>query len=155
MVPKVNRGRPWDRMDGIKRFTALKLLKKQNDKDAIVAATKGGQIFANILNDDGTSKRVAFSAAENPGSSPAWMMMYVQNDGYLPHENAPRCTVSYVSAPNDQKTSQLEMKHADATVCGMLRYEYALEIQSRFITSQSRIGLDFVDDRDANSQAED
>lgn len=155
MVPKVNRGRPWDRMDGIKRFTALKLLKKQNEKDAIAAATKGGQIFANILNDDGTSKRVAFSAAENPGSSPAWMMMYVQNDGYLPHEDAPRCTVSYVSAPNDQESSQLEMKHADATVCGMLRYEYALEIQSRFITSQSRIGLDFVDDRDADSQAED
>ncbi len=154
MVPKVNRGWPWDRMDGIKRFTALKLLKKENERDAIIAATSGGQIFANILNDDGTSRRVAFAAAENPGSSPAWMMMYVQNDGFLPLEDAPHCKVSYVLAPKTKRTKNLQMKHATATVCGMLRYEYALEIQSRFIASQSRIGLDFVNDRDNNSQAE-
>ncbi|MCZ7450224.1 response regulator receiver domain [Agrobacterium rhizogenes] len=154
MVPRVHRGRPWDRMDGIKRFTALQLLKKK-DKDAILDASRGGHIFANILNDDGTTERLAFSAARNVGSSPAWMMMYVRNDGYLPGEDAPHCEVSYVSPPKTKRTKNLQMKHATATVCGMLRYEYALEIQSRFITSQSRIGLDFVDDRDSQSPLED
>ncbi|RFB86061.1 hypothetical protein B5K11_28775 [Rhizobium leguminosarum bv. trifolii] len=147
MVPKVHRGRPWDRMDGIKRFTAMQILKKK-DKDAILDASRGGHIFANILNDDGSKERLAFSAAKELGSSPTWMMMYVQNDGYLPQEDAPRCMVSYVSPPETKDMQQLVMKHVEATVCGMLRYEYALEIQSRFITSQSRIGLDFVDGRD-------
>ncbi|MGO7417124.1 response regulator receiver domain [Rhizobium ruizarguesonis] len=155
MVPNVHRGRPWDRMEGIKRFTALKLLKRDSEKDAILNASRGGQIFANILNEDGTHHRLAFSAARNPGSSPAWMTMYVRNDGYLPPEDAPRCEISYVSPPKTKRTKNLQMKHATATVCGMLRYEYALEIQSRFITSQSRIGLDFVDNREANSNAED
>ncbi|MGO8149637.1 response regulator receiver domain [Rhizobium leguminosarum] len=154
MVPKRHRGSPWDRTEGIKRFTAL-LLDKKADKVGISNAVKGGQIFANILKDDGTSERLAFSAAKKPESSPAWMMMYVENDGYLPQEDAPRCSVSYVSPSSSDGKSRLEMKHVEATVCGMLRYEYALEIQSRFITSQSRIGLDFVDDRDANAQAED
>jgi len=153
MVPKVHRGRPLDRLDGIKRFTALQLLKKK-DKDAIKDASKGGHIFANILNEDGTRERLAFSAARELGSSPGWMMMYVPNDGYLPKDDAPRCIVSYVSPSTDEGAKQLEMKHVEAVVCGMLRYEYALEIQSRFITSQSRIGLDFVDDRDHTAAEE-
>jgi len=80
--------------------------------------------------------------------------MYVPNDGYLPKDDAPRCIVSYVSPSTDEGAKQLEMKHVEAVVCGMLRYEYALEIQSRFITSQSRIGLDFVDDRDHTAAEE-
>lgn len=155
MVPKVHRGKPSDRMEGVKRFTALKLIKR-TDREAISNANRGGQIFANLVNKDGTSERLAFSAAANPGASPAWMMMYVQNDGYLPQgDNTPCCTVSYVTPPKQKKTKTLQMRHVEATVCGMLRYEYALEVQSRFITSQSRIGLDFVsgDDNDIDLDA--
>lgn len=144
MVPKVHRGRPSDRMDGMKRFTALKLVKKSH-KDAILAANRGGHVFANLLNKDGSSERLAFAATVDPGASPAWMMMYVQNDGYLAQNtNPPLCTVTYVSPPKSKRTKTLQMRHTEAVVCGMLRYEYALEVQSRFITSQSRIGLDFV-----------
>ncbi|ARO27280.1 hypothetical protein CO659_05215 [Rhizobium sp. S9] len=143
MVPKVHRGKPSDRMEGIKRFTALKLV-PQKPADAIANANRGGQIFANITSPGGEAKRLAFSAAVAPGASPAWMMMYVQNDGYLPNEDAPRCRVSYVSAPKTKRAKFPKIKTIEATVCGMLRYEYALEIQSRFIASQSRIGLDFV-----------
>lgn len=146
MVPKVHRGRPSDRMEGIKRFTALKLLQKP-DKDAIADANRGGHVFANLMKKDGSSERIAFSATPQLGASPAWMMMYVGNDGYLPQEvNPPTCTVSYVSPPKSKKTKSLQMRHAEAVICGMLRYEYALEVQSRFIASQSRIGLDFVSD---------
>ncbi|PDS69649.1 response regulator receiver domain [Rhizobium phaseoli] len=143
MVPKVHRGKPSDRIEGVKRFTALKLRERKAD-EALPEANRGGQIFANVTFEGGEEKRMAFSAAAKPGASPAWMMMYVQNDGYLPSDELPKCNVSYVSAPDDGKTIPI-VKTVDATVCGMLRYEYALEVQSRFIASQSRIGLDFVD----------
>jgi hypothetical protein len=79
------------------------------------------------------------------------MVMYVGDDGFLPQDAYPHtCKVSYVSPPKLKKTKTLQMRHVDATVCGMLRYEYALEVQSRFINSQSRIGLDFVSSGDSN-----
>lgn len=142
MVPKVHRGKPSDRIEGVKRFTALKL-RERKPHEALPEANRGGQIFANITFEGGEEKRMAFSAAAKPGASPAWMMMYVQNDGYLPPEDLPKCSLSYVSAPGDGLTIPV-VRTVDATVCGMLRYEYALEVQSRFIASQSRIGLDFV-----------
>lgn len=143
MVPKVHRGRPSDRIEGVKRFTALKL-RPRNASEALPEANRGGQIFANVAFEGGEEKRMAFSAAAKPGGSPAWMVMYVQNDGYLPADDLPKCSVSFVSAPDDGKTIPI-VRTVDATVCGMLRYEYALEVQSRFIASQSRIGLDFID----------
>ncbi|MBY3307511.1 hypothetical protein HFO04_32795 [Rhizobium laguerreae] len=143
MVPKVHRGKPSDRIEGVKRFTALKL-RPRNAGEALPEANRGGQIFANVAFEGGEEKRMAFSAAAKPGGSPAWMVMYVQNDGYLPADDLPKCSVSFVSAPDDGKTIPI-VRTVDATVCGMLRYEYALEVQSRFIASQSRIGLDFID----------
>lgn len=152
MVPKVHRGKPSDRIEGVKRFTALKLRERKPD-EALPEANRGGQIFANVTSEDGVTKRMAFSAAAKPGASPAWMMMYVQNDGYLPQEELPKCSVSYVSAPDDGLTIPI-VKTLDATVCAMLRYEYALEVQSRFIASQSRIGLDFVSSGVDGAEAE-
>ncbi|WP_018447850.1 response regulator receiver domain [Rhizobium gallicum] len=154
MVPKRDRGHPSDRMKGMKRFTALMLV-PQSPKVAIPNANRGGQIFANVTETPGHAERRSFSAAKELGASPAWMVMYVSNDGYLPDEVVPHVEISYVSKPKSVRTKKLQMKHAQATVCGMLRYEYALEIQSRFITSQSRIGLDFVsaDDGDAGFDA--
>lgn len=146
MVPRVHRGHPADRMDGIKRFTALKLVKK-SEKEALLNANRGGHVFVNLLDTDGSSKRLAFAAAEKLGASPAWMIMYLGNDGFLPQNvDLQVCTVSFVSPSTSEVPKTLEMKHAEALVCGMLRYEYALEVQSKFITSQSRIGLDFVSD---------
>ena len=70
--------------------------------------------------------------------------MYVQDDGFLPDEGDPVCCVSYVSEPCLKCGPTIPVVvHTSARVCGMLRYEYALEIQSRFTASQSRIGLDF------------
>lgn len=142
MVPKVHRGRPYDRIEGVKRFTALKLV-PQSAEDGLHAANRGGQIFANIKVEGGDTSRLTFAAASQQGASPTWMTMYVQDDGYLPSGSDLACKVSYVSASTNGENSTPEIKAVDAVVCGMLRYEYALEIQARFITSQSRIGLDY------------
>jgi hypothetical protein len=142
MVPKVHRGKPYDRIEGVKRFTALKLV-PQKPTDGLAMASRGGQIFANVVTPSNTSERMAFAVASKIGASPAWMTMYVQDDGYLPSGDDLVCKVSYVSSAEVDGIPVPEMKTIDAYVCGMLRYEYALEIQSRFITSQSRIGLDF------------
>lgn len=149
MVPKVHRGKPYDRIDGVKRFTALKLV-PQKPLDGLAMASRGGQIFANIVTASNTTERMAFAVASKIGASPAWMTMYVQDDGYLPSGEDLVCKVSYVSASEVEGQSIPEMKTTDAYVCGMLRYEYALEIQSRFITSQSRIGLDFESNQPAD-----
>lgn len=142
MVPKVYRGKPADRIQGVKRFTAVKLVPRKFE-EGLADANRGGQIFANIYDAPGKTKRCAFAVASQIGASPAWMMMYVQNDGYLPDVEAPECDVSFVAAP-EAAVSIPVIKSEKAVVCGMLRYEYALEVQSRFIASQSRIGLDFV-----------
>ncbi|MEF2549419.1 response regulator receiver domain [Aurantimonas sp. E1-2-R+4] len=143
MIPKVHRGRPLDRIEGVKRFTALKLFTRRNE-DVLLDANRGGQIFANIATGPGQTQRMAFSATPKIGASPAWMTMYVQDDGYLPDVEGPICRVSYVFKPNPGLPPNIPIiRTEEATVCGMLRYEYALEIQSRFIASQSRIGLDF------------
>ncbi|MEE4013429.1 response regulator receiver domain [Roseibium sp. FZY0029] len=143
MVPKRHRGKPYDRIEGVKRFTALKLLPR-NTEEALAAATRGGQVFANIFDEKGKTTRRSFSVAPNLGASPTWMTMYVQADGFLSHSSGAVCHVSFVADPSSVEGPTTPIvKHAEARVCGMLRYEYALETQSKFITSQSRIGLDF------------
>ena len=143
MVPKRHRGQPYDRIEGLKRFTALKLVSR-TPGEGLSVATRGGQIFANVSTGDGNTERRAFSVASELNASPAWMTMYVQDDGFLPDEGDPVCCVSYVSEPCPKCGPTIPVVvHTCARVCGMLRYEYALEIQSRFTASQSRIGLDF------------
>ena len=143
MVPKRHRGKPYDRIEGIKRFTAVKLVPRKPG-EGLSVATRGGQIFANVSMRDGNTERRAFSVASELDASPAWMTMYVQDDGFLPDEDNPVCRISYMSEPSsDYGPTIPEVVDDRARVCGMLRYEYALEIQSRFTASQSRIGLDF------------
>ena len=62
MVPNRHRGRPYDRIEGIKRFTALKLVPR-SPAEGLSVATRGGQIFANISTGDGKTQRKAFSVA--------------------------------------------------------------------------------------------
>lgn len=143
MVPAVYRGKPLDRMDFVKRFTAAKLFERP-DLDILSDASRGGQIFVNLLNSNGETERRAFSISPEIGASPAWMTMYADDSGYLSQSEHLSFGVSYVMASRSlEDHCQPVFSREVARVCGMLRYEYALEIQSRFISSQSRIGLDF------------
>ena len=144
MVPGRNRGTPPDAVKGIKRFTALKLVYLQT-KTALKNVNQGGHIFANITNGSLQAKHMAFTVAREFGESPTWMVMYVENDGHFSGpERVLSCRVNFAK-PSDgaAENSSPQIDRADAEICGMLRYEYALEVQSRFIASQSRIGLDF------------
>ena len=154
MVPNQDRGDPYDRIDDIKRFTALKLKRRTNPVMGLNDAHEGGQIFARVKLADGSEERMAFSLGEKPTSSPSWMTMYADNNGVFENKEHPVCRVSYVVCSDaSSENGAPKIEQSDARVCGMLRYEYALEIQSRFTGSQSRIGLDFenVDERSNES----
>jgi hypothetical protein len=142
MVPGQDRGSPPDRIPKLKRFTALKLLERK-EKRVLEDAHIGGQIFANLQTEHGVERK-AFAVAESYGSSPTSITMYVENDGYFSDGEPPQCRVVHVSAREDANGSVVPVlvEHA-AIACGMLRYEYALEIQSRYVVSQGRIGLEF------------
>ncbi|MBM2575369.1 hypothetical protein JQC91_03545 [Jannaschia sp. Os4] len=144
MVPKRQRGDSRDRASGLKRFTAVKLLPRTHDKN-LRDAQRGGLVFANIEARNGTSTRLSFAVAKRAGESPTSMMMYVTDDGYLPTQSPVVCELGFLSSTKDRADplDSLELVRVEAHVCGMLRYEYALEIQSHLTASQSRIGLDF------------
>lgn len=156
MVPKRHRGRPFDRLEGVKRFAALKL-EPREPKVALTDANRGGQIFANVAQGAGlATERMCFASAAKVGSSPAWMTMYVGDDGYLPKADIPECQVSYVAVKKGgEGADTLELISVTGFVCGMLRYEYALEIQSKLVASQARIGLDFLSHGDESDADDD
>ena len=142
MVPGQDRGSPPDHIPELKRFTALKLIEHGENK-VLRDANRGGQVFVNLRTDEG-SQRKAFRVAESIGSSPTSITMYVENNGYLSADLPPRCRVMHVAAKKKRDGAMVPtvVEHT-ALVCGMLRYEYALEIQSRYVASQARIGLEF------------
>ena len=145
MVPTVHRGKPFDRVEGVKRFTAVKLVDR-SVAEVLRDANRGGQVFANVRVEPEGTRRMAFSIAPQIGASPSWMTMYVSDDGYLDATSGRSFPVRFVSGPGEgDEPGVPKMRKAEAFIRGMLRYEYALEIQSRFIASQSRIGLDFMD----------
>ena len=120
----------------------MKLIERP-EKSVLEAANGGGQIFANLATADGI-KRKSFSVIEKIGSSPTFMTMYVANDGYLTKDDPQKCRVMHVAPKTKDDGSVIpEVVEHEATIVGMLRYEYALEIQSRHVAAQSRIGLDF------------
>lgn len=142
MVPGQNRGTPPDKIPKLKRFTALKLLERK-EKKVLEDAHNGGQIFVNLQTEHGVERK-AFAVAENYGSSPTSITMYVENDGYFADSQPPQCRVLHVSAKENADGSIVPvLAEHTAIACGMLRYEYALEIQSRYVASQGRIGLEF------------
>lgn len=142
MVPGQDRGSPPDKLPELKRFTALKLIEHGENK-ALRDANRGGQVFVNLRNGEGTERK-AFRVAESLGSSPTSMTMYVENNGYLSEGLPPFCRVVHVGAETKPDgTMAPALVEQTALVCGMLRYEYALEIQSRYVASQARIGLEF------------
>lgn len=142
MVPGRDRGSPPDHVPELKRFTALKLIERKELK-VLEDAHRGGQIFVNLRTLNG-SERKSFAVAETPTSSPTSMTMYVENRGYLKESDPPQCKVKHVAGSvREDGTLVAELVEHDAVVCGMLRYEYALEVQSRYVASQGRIGLEF------------
>ena len=144
MIPKRQRGDPRDQVSGLKRFTAVKLMPRTPGKN-LRDAQRGGLVFANIEARNGPPTRSSFAVANQAGESPTSMTMYVTDDGYLPTEGPVVCTVGFLSSTKNEidPLDSLNLVRVEAHVCGMLRYEYALEIQSHLTASQSRIGLDF------------
>ena len=142
MVPGQDRGSPPDHIPELKRFTALKLIERK-EITVLKDANRGGQVFVNLRTEDGQSRK-CFAVAETPASSPTSMTMYLENKGYLSDSDPPRCKVKHVAAKKRKdETLVAELVEIEAAICGMLRYEYALEIQSRYVASQGRIGLEF------------
>ena len=136
--------RPLDEAKDVLRFTAVRLT-EQSPASALKSANRGGTVFANIIGPDGSTERKAFTIGAL-GASPIWCVMYLENSGYLtPVEgNASTCALRHVSGSGDgQKSNVQTLKTTTADVVGALRYEYALEIQSRHVNAQGRIGLGF------------
>jgi len=144
MVPNRQRGSAPDTHDGIKRFTAVKLF-QVTPKTALKSAQRGGHVFANIQTEANFREKMAFQIGANESSQPTWMIMYADEDGLLSKvEGIPTCNISFISpVEKEGGGSEPGMTRHASKIRGMLRYEYALEIQSGFVRSQARIGLDF------------
>lgn len=139
-----------DKGGDLKRFTALRLY-AENEGDLLKTATRGGRIFANLLKNDGTTSAHAFKMASCDNASPAWIIMYAENDGILKIENEKRSIeVRLVKINNGDP----EISRIEASVIGHLRPECALDIQARLTGTQSRIGLDLKNLSSGNPDAE-
>jgi len=142
MIPGRNRGKPPDSIPARKRFTALKLIERP-EKRVLADAHGGGQIFVNLQTEQGLERK-AFAVTEKLGSSPTSITMYLEDDGNFSMDRPRECRVMHIAAKkNDEGSVVPVLAEHQAIACGMLRYEYALEIQSRYVVSQGRIGLDF------------
>jgi len=129
-----------DKAAELKRFTALRLYEK-NEGDLLRTATRGGRIFANLVENDGTTSAHAFQMASGDNASPAWIIMYAEKDGVFTVENGKRgIGVHLVRMIN----GHLDISRVEASVVGHLRPEYALDVQARLTGTQSRIGLDLM-----------
>ena len=129
-----------DKGGDFKRFTALRLYEK-NEGDLLKSATRGGRIFANLVENDGTTSAHAFQMAFDDNASPAWVIMYAEKDGVLTIEGEKRSIgVHLVKMINGAP----DISRSEASVVGHLRPEYALDVQARLTGTQSRIGLDLM-----------
>ena len=127
-----------DKGGDLKRFTALRLHEK-DEGDLLETATRGGRIFVNLYENDGNATARAFQMASDDNASPAWIIMYAENDGILTKEDENRCIgVHFVKMGDDGP----DLKRFEASIVGHLRPEYALDVQARLTGTQSRIGLD-------------
>ena len=127
-----------DKGGDLKRFTALRLHEK-DEGGLLETATRGGRIFVNLFENDGNATARAFQMASDDNASPAWIIMYAENDGILTKEVEKRSIgVRMVKVVN----GGYDLKRFEASVVGHLRPEYALDVQARLTGTQSRIGLD-------------
>ena len=150
LVPGRGGAKRPDKGGGLKRFTALRLY-AENEGGLLETATRGGRIFANLLENDGTTGAHAFKMASCDNASPAWIIMYAEDDGILKIENEKRSIgVRLVKIINGDP----EISRIEASVIGHLRPEYALDIQARLTGTQSRIGLDLKNLSSGNPDAE-
>ncbi len=129
-----------DKGADLKRFTALRLHEK-NEGDLLKTATRGGRIFANLMEDDGATIARAYQMASRDNASPAWVVMYAENDGVLTIEDGKRSIGVHLVKVVDGGP---DISRIEASVVGHLRPEYALDIQARLTGTQSRIGLDLM-----------
>lgn len=88
------------------------------------------------LNLDNFLELKAFSFSD--GESPAWDTFYALDQGRLDTEN--NIQLSYVRIDEDC----LKIDECKARVVSELRYEYALNLLQRLGSSQTRVGLDFI-----------
>ncbi|MDA8870749.1 response regulator receiver domain [Rhizobiaceae bacterium] len=143
-VQDQDRKAPPDGANDIQRFTALRLT-EQTEAKALASADRGGTVFANISDTEGKTSRKAYTIG-SLGEMPTWCVMYIENGGFLTPVDgkAPTCRLRHVvgSAAGDDPAHQT-LKSTEAEVVGALRYEYALQIQSRHVNAQGRIGLGF------------
>lgn len=129
-----------DKGGNLKRFTALRLY--ENDQaNLLETATRGGRVFVNLSEGEGSTTVHAFQMAFDDSASPAWVIMYAEGDGILTVRDGKR-TVGVRLVTADENGPQISA--FEATVIGHLRPEYALDIQARLTGTQSRIGLDLI-----------
>ncbi len=148
MFPGRERGierRP-DNVGGYKKFNAL-ALEAAKEATALNDPAQGGFLFANIAAvQGGETTPVAFSVVDSPAASPAAVSMYAENDGRLAGDTSEvmvRFVASNAAADDDGQAAEPTLVRKSATVCGHLRYEYALEVQARLNRSLGRIGLEY------------
>ena len=141
LVPRhTGGGNQPDKGGDLKRFTALRLHEK-NEGDLLKTATRGGRIFANLIENDGTTRARAYQIASEDNASPKWETMYAENDGVLTIEDGKRnIGVHFFKMVNGGP----DLPRFEASIIGHLRPEYALDVQARLTGTQSRIGLDLM-----------
>lgn len=152
MVPGRSGGakRPDKGLD-LRRFSAVRLY-EQDEAELLKTAARGGRIFANVLDGNGSTGSKAFRMAFADTANPASMTMYVEQDGVLNLAEGRRaCFVRYADFGGTTPAFTRE----EALLVAHLRPEYALDIQARFTGSQSRIGLDFMAHPDGDDASED
>lgn len=123
----------------MKRITLMRLASGDKPKDMLATAHTGSHMFFE-LNEE--PSLVALTDKNSNQGAPKWTAVFAANNGMLRSDEGELATVDlhFASQSDD---GLLEWKEQKATVVGQLRYEYALHMQSKFISSQSRIGLDF------------
>ena len=127
-----------DKGGNLKRFTALRL-HEMDEVNLLETATRGGRIFVNLIENDGNATARAFQTASDDNASPAWIIMYAENDGILTKVDEKSCIrVRFVKMGDGGPG----LARFEASVVGHIRPEYALDVQARLTDTQSRIGLD-------------
>ena len=97
-----------------------------------------------FLNLDGSVKVFCFSDPAGANSAPDWHTLYAKDGGIFGD------CFRFAIAKTEIRESVLEVKTRDARVVAQLRYEYALNFVQRLGSSLTRIGLDFVTEREAD-----
>ena len=155
MPPTVRRNSEFepDDHENYKRFTALRLHERSSSdkiKSALRNAQRAEYVFANIAQTDGSTNAAVFALAKAPKAAPAFMTMYADGEGRFSGANY-SVLVHHVSTREiegeEGNRHDLILAGHPARVCGHLRYEYALHIQTMHAEGQSRIGLDYVNSK--------